>query len=471
MVKHSVLVTLCVWLSFGTVKVAADPPEIAGQWYGTFNAGFPIGRWASPEFPTGGIFEMRVLADQSGQLEAVLYIADLGFLDVPAPMAVLGNQVVIGNPQFAFGALNGDFMAGVAYVPNPLIPNTLLVVQWQALKEIAASPDSPSTGPDNGLPPLYCAEDAVHCSALLPFEPVSGPGFFDYLVKDETWDNQYRSHLRRDLRQVVQYAAAKVVSRTADWDYGNFAPLGLGDMSDANGQAPATNGIPDHITHEDGNHIDIAYYQLYAPDNLLRPVGRNQGGYLTESPYALDRWRTALFLVYLSEHPHLNYIAVDEEVGLLLEEAFLELQSLGWIDDGARARVPLVYGAGVTAGHDDHLHVAMDVLHPIVMAARLTPDPLNKSGGDGYVTAQLDFADGVDVSDIDASSIGLIVNGHTLVYAKRSAVDGSRVTAKFDGVAVRRAAGVGTAEMAIIGAVDGRSFQASDTIRVVSRVR
>lgn len=469
--KHSILLTLCVWLTFGTANVAADPPEVAGQWYGTFDAGFPIGRWASPAFPTGGIFEMRVLADESGQFEAVLYIADLGFQDVPAPMVVFGNQIAIGNPQFAFGTFDGESMSGVAYVPNPLVPNSLLFVQWQAQKEVATFPDPPSTGPDNGLPPLFCVGEADHCSALLPFEPVSGPGFFDYLVKDETWDDQNRSYLRRDLRLVVQYAAAKVASRTADWDFGNFAPLGLGDMSDAQGQAPATNGIPDHISHEDGNHIDIAYHQLYAPDNLLRPVGRNQGGYLTERPYALDRWRTALFLAYLSEHPHLNYIAVDEEVGLLLEEAFLELQSLGWIDDGARARIPLVYGAGVTAGHEDHLHVAMDVLHPVVTAARLTPDPLNKSGGEGYVTAQLDFADGVDVSDIDASSIGLIVNGHTLVYAERSTADESRVTVKFDGVAVRRAASVGTAEMAIIGVADGKSFQASDTIRIISRSR
>lgn len=478
MAKQSLLLTLFIWLTCGAATAAPEPPEVAGQWYGTFNAGFPIGRWASPGFPTGGIFEMLVLADGSGQYEAVLYIPDLGLFDVPVPMVVLETQVAIGNPQFAWGTIEGDFLSGVAFVPDPRDPNNLLFIEWLAQRQIAIFPGRPSAAPSNELPPLFCAGDAEYCSELLPFGPAVGPGFLNYLVKDETWDDQYRSYLRRDLMRVVKYAAAKVDSHTSDWEYGNFAPLGLGDMSDANGQAPTTNGVPDHISHEDGNHIDIAYYQLYAPDNLLRPVGRHQDAYLTEPPYALDRWRTALFLVYLSEHPHLRYIAVDEQAGLLLEEAFHDLESLGWIDAGVRARIPLVYGVNqVTAGHHDHMHVAMNILHPLIADAKLTPDPLKKSGHGRYVTGHLELVEGFYAADLDVASVALIVNGHTLVYAERSSSKNSdfkkkraaKLALKFDGDAVRQAVGVGRAEIAIIGSVDGMSFQVSDRIRVIAR--
>jgi hypothetical protein len=477
MAKHILQLSLCIWLISDAVAVAQEPPEVTGQWYGTFNAGFPIGPWASQEFPTGGIFEMLVLSDGSGQYGADVYIADLGLFDVPVPMVVAGNAIAIGDPQFAWGTIDGDVLTGVAFVPHPLNPTNLLFIEWLAHRQVAIFPGLPSPAPDNELPPLLCTGHAEYCSELLPFEPVVGPGFLNYLVKDETWDDQYRSYVRRDLMQAVKYAAAKVESRTSDWEYGNFAPLGLGDMSDANGQSPATNGIPDHLTHEDGNHIDIAYYQLYATDNLLRPVGRHQNGYLTATPYALDRWRTALFLAYLSEHPHLRYVAVDEQVGLALEEAFLDLEELGWIDAGVRAQIPLVYGEGVTAGHHDHMHVAMNVLHPIVANAKVTPQTLNRASGVRYVTAHLELAEGYDAADIDVSSLALIVNGHTLLYGERSRSQGSdmneeratRLTVQFDGSAVSQAIGVGSAEIAIIGSLEGLSFQVSDRIRVVSR--
>ncbi len=230
---------------------------------------------------------------------------------------MIGNRVAIGDPQFAFGAINGEVMCGIVFDPHPLNPSDFLMIEWQAYKHVATLPGPPPARPCDELPPLFCIGSAEYCSELAPFAPAVSAGYLNYPVKDETWDDQHRSFLRRDLIQAVQYAA-KVAYRTADWDYGNFGPLGLGDMSDANSDGPTTNSLPDHLGHEDGNHIDVAYYQLYAPDNLLRPVGRHEDGYLTERPYALDSWRTALFLVDLCEHPHMRYIAVDAQVGLRL---------------------------------------------------------------------------------------------------------------------------------------------------------
>ena len=122
------------------------------------------------------------------------------------------------------------------------------------------------------LPCQFTFRSAEHCRELVPFTPKLGPGYIDDPVVDESSEDQHRSYIRRDFMQLVKYAAFKVECLTGDWDYGNFPVVGLGDMSTITGGAPII--VPAHITHEDGNHIDIAYYQLYAPDNSLRPVGR-----------------------------------------------------------------------------------------------------------------------------------------------------------------------------------------------------
>lgn len=476
------LLALSIWLSSVAAPAAADPTDVTGQWYGT---------WEGGEFGEfGGQFEMLVLQDGPEQYWAVLYIPELGLFDVPVPMVVTGDQVDIGDPQFMWGAIAGDSLSGIAFAPVPF-PPFLLLVEWQAQKQIADVFPGPPPGPQcEELPPLYCTGSAEDCSELLPFLPEIGPGYLNYPINGETWEDQYRSYVRRDLMQLVKYAAAKVECEAADWDYGNFAPLGLGDMSEADGSIPGTSvGNPGHPpgTHEDGNDMDIAYYQLYAADNLLRPVGRHHDGYFdayhcTGPPYMLDMWRTALFITYLSKHPHVRAIGVDGQVGLMLEEAFYELELFGWIDADARATLPLYYevtdeGRGWYQYHHQHLHVSMNLLHPIVSEIELQPNTLNKRSRGKYVTGHIELVEGYDAADIDLATVALIVNGHTILYAEPGHSEVSDyndngvadLTVKFDRRAVTEAVGTGTVEMAITGSVDGMFFQDSDTIRTISR--
>ena len=174
---------------------------------------------------------------------------------------------------------------------------------------------------------------------------------------------------------LIKYAAAKVACKTADWGYGTSAPLGLGDMSEADGSTPGTNiGSLRHPpgTHENGNDIDTAYYQLFSPDNLLRPVGDSYIGtvdqyHIIDDPYALDLWRTALFIAYMSEHPELRVIGVDGQIGLLLEPVLSELVILGWVDQALYESIPLAYevtnqGHGWYRFHHTHMHISMALL-------------------------------------------------------------------------------------------------------------
>ena len=107
-------------------------------------------------------------------------------------------------------------------------------------------------------------------------------------------------------------------------------------------------GIPG--THVNGKDIDTAYYQLNTADNLGRPVGDHHVGcldvnHLVSCPYALDVWRTALYIAYISEHPRVRAIGVDGQIGLALEDALDDLVDMGWIDADLRESIPLVFNA------------------------------------------------------------------------------------------------------------------------------
>ena len=111
------------------------------------------------------------------------------------------------------------------------------------------------------------------------------------------------------------------------WGGGNGFPLGLGDMSEADGAIPGTAvGDPGHPSgsHTDGHDIDIAYYQNQPPDNHLRPVCDHVlGGYdqyhCTGEPYRLDLWRSTLFLGALLTSDRVRVIGVDGKIGPLVE--------------------------------------------------------------------------------------------------------------------------------------------------------
>ncbi|MDI7267399.1 MAG: hypothetical protein QME96_05345 [Myxococcota bacterium] len=235
-------------------------------------------------------------------------------------------------------------------------------------------PSPPGPGPDcPDLPPLRCSGSSAYCAEIVPFDPDEGPGYWDYPQNGETAADQYRSYLRRDVMMLIQYAAAKVACKSADWTTGNGAPLGLGDMSEADGSIPGTReGSPDHPagTHTGGRDIDVAYYQVTTSDNRLRPIcphrdsaGRNAQR-CTDLPDNFDAYRTALFVGALAEHPNLRVVGVDGQVSLVLRAAIERLCSGGWIDpdvcaDGIPLGYELIYeGRGWYLSHHHHAHVS-----------------------------------------------------------------------------------------------------------------
>jgi hypothetical protein len=465
-------------LAIGTLSgsAGANPADLVGMWYGTWHS--------SVYFGQTGTVSMSVSGDE-GALFGVVNVPNLGVFDTILPVVVDGNSVTIGVPEALMftGTMEDGVLLGT--FPLPLAePPHVDIVDWQLTKYRADE-----QGPDLGgsLPPLFCMGSAEHSGELLPFEPAEGPGYLNYPVGSETWENQYRSYLRRDLMYLVKYAAAKVADKTAGWDYGNAAPLGLSDMSEVDGAIPgASVGSPDHPegTHTNGLDIDTAYYQLYAPDNLLRAIcdsweGETLAWHCVGEPYALDRWRTALFFAYLSEHPRLRVIGVDGKAGPVLNETLDELASSGWIAASLRARIPLSYevtddGLGWYLFHFGHLHISMKPLHPILAHVDLAPDELGGDGQGRYITVHLELVEGYEAEDIDVRSVALMLDGHNLLYgvpwlAEVSDYNGNGIpdlAVKFDRESVLRKVPTGDVEITITGSIDGLFFQGTDTIVV-----
>jgi len=248
------------------------------------------------------------------------------------------------------------------------------------IPDLSSVPNCPS------LPSRDCEEGDSACSELIFFEPVEGPGYINYPVNDETWNDQYRSYLRRDLLMSIQYASARVACETDDWDYWPFEPIGLGDMSEADGAIPGTSkGHPQHPpgTHEDGNDIDVAYFQRESinigpglesrlrglEDNLLRSMCKHtrfgmDALHCTEPSQSLDPWRTALFIAYVAENPYTRVIGVDGQIGPVLDHALDQLEESGWISSDLREEISLAYesvdeGTGWFRFHHHHLHISM----------------------------------------------------------------------------------------------------------------
>jgi len=229
------------------------------------------------------------------------------------------------------------------------------------------------------LPEMVCTSD---CSELIQFDPTNNPadpdydpllGYIDYPENYETWDNQYRSWLRRDLVMLIQYTAAKVACLTEEWpsSFGNGEPVGLIDMSEEDGSIPGTSdGSPGHPegTHTNGTDIDIAYYQNGTSDNRARPVCEHQvdgqeAYHCTAPPHLLDPWRTALFIATLNESSHLRVVGCDGRVGPMVVSAITTLCQEGWIDSSACNSVPITYeeedlGYGWYYFHHHHFHVS-----------------------------------------------------------------------------------------------------------------
>lgn len=215
------------------------------------------------------------------------------------------------------------------------------------------------------------------CGDLVAYNPRVGNDYWDYPLNGETTANQYRSFIRGDVRNLVSYASAWVRCMTKDrWEFGsgtNYeAALGLGDMSEANGDIPGESiGQPGHPagTHVDGSDMDIGYYQLGAADNKLRSVCEHyQGGQdqyrCVAPPTSLDVWRTALVLAKMHDNPALRVIGVDGQIGQLVDSAITQMCGAGWLSGSVCSNTKITYevtdnGYGWYRFHHHHFHISV----------------------------------------------------------------------------------------------------------------
>lgn len=232
------------------------------------------------------------------------------------------------------------------------------------------------------LPSANCEDDDLtcipdwrctsNCSEIIQFEAISGDGYWNYPLNGETWGNQYRSFVRRDVMMLVKYASASVRCMSQNWTFGNQEPLGLGDMSEANGDIPGESiGQPGHPegTHVNGHDMDIAYYQMNPPDNKLRSVcehtinGQDQY-HCVAPPNNLDVWRTALFLAKVQDTPAFRVVGVDGQIGPLVESAISQMCGAGWISGSACSSPAVAYEVTNTQRgwyyfHHHHFHISV----------------------------------------------------------------------------------------------------------------
>ena len=242
----------------------------------------------------------------------------------------------------------------------------------------------PDFGPGPGVAdvscerlPLECDPATDDCGELITFDPRETGGYVDAPVNGETDANQYRSYLRRDAVTAVQYAADRVACLAAGWPFGNGGPIGLADMSEADGAIPGTSvGSPDHpsLTHTDGFDIDIAYFQTGTSDNLARPICEHKlmsvdVEHCTATPHVLDPYRTALLIGSLQEHPQLRVIGCDGRAAGLLGLAMAQLCDDGWLPEASCDKQKLAFekedtGFGWFRNHHHHLHVSFEAPSP-----------------------------------------------------------------------------------------------------------
>jgi hypothetical protein len=226
------------------------------------------------------------------------------------------------------------------------------------------------------LPPRDCTGSFAECSRIVPFEPVTGPGYENYPLNGETDANQYRSHARVDLMMLIKWATAFTACKAA---------------------IPGTSvGSPGHPagTHVNGNDMDIAYYQTGTPNNRLRPICEHvEGGqdqyHCVAAPTRLDLRRTAIFLGALLTSPRVRVIGVDGKVGPLVRPAIQELCDTGVVAAEACTRLGKIVfeetngGLGWYRFHHHHLHVSL---------RRLAPPAVPDAGADAGVSPAEDTA-------------------------------------------------------------------------------
>lgn len=268
------------------------------------------------------------------------------------------------NPASAPGAGAPTTSGSTTPTPSPSVPGPN-----EPLRDGGAGAD----GGDCALPPRDCTDGSNECGKIVPFEPVKGPGYDNYPLNGETAQNQYRSFARKDLVMLVKWVTAFVACK-AKPGTGNGAPLGLGDMSEANGAIPGTSiGSPGHPqgTHTNGNDMDIAYYQARGTNNNLRPVcpyleGGRDAYHCVGAPDNLDVHKTALALGAFYESDRVRIIGVDGQVGPLVQAELAKICAEGTLSPQAciRAKSGITFettdqGRGWYLFHHHHFHVSL----------------------------------------------------------------------------------------------------------------
>lgn len=276
-------------------------------------------------------------------------------------------------------------------VPNPCTPGSCDngLVCWDG-RCVPDTGEGPGAGPGSdcmSLPDLICEGTEDYCGELIQFEPAEGDGYTDYPENGESWANQYRSWLRRDVVMMIKYAAAYVSCKADSWAFGNGGPVGLIDMSEQDGAIPGTSiGSPGHPsgTHTDGKDIDVSYFQVNTSDNAARPICEHYEWYGSEAyhcseyPDLLDPWRQALFIGAIFEHPALRVIGCDGKAGPMIEYALNDLCQNDWLSDDACNNNKLTFeekdqGYGWYHFHHHHIHVSF------------TPPNYDAKGGTRFV--------------------------------------------------------------------------------------
>jgi hypothetical protein len=257
--------------------------------------------------------------------------------------------------------------------PDSCEAGTICADSGRCVVDVGNVPDGPVPNCGN-VTGWACEGGEAACGRIEQFAPPMGDGYVNYPLNGETWADQYRSYARRDTIMLVKYAAAMTACLSQNWEFGLQAPLGLGDMSEANGDIPGTRERdPGHPpgTHVNGFDMDIAYYQMTSANNYLRSIcshtvgGRDQY-HCVEDPSNLDVWRTALFLASMHDSPQLRVIGVDGRAAVMIEAAMEQLCTAGYLNGTAcnpRLR-SLAFeledtGQGWFRFHHHHFHLSL----------------------------------------------------------------------------------------------------------------
>ncbi len=158
------------------------------------------------------------------------------------------------------------------------------------------------------------------------------------------------SHARRAVAYRIQ-ATTRAVAQA----YTSTAPLGIGDMSQYDGDTPGVlESAPRHPdgSHQDGNDIDVAYYQTRG-NNLGREVCENDGAFCTSAPDLLEPERTAFFISELLADPTVDLVAVDPMIAEAVNAAAESLSP----EEAQRVRNGMVYGPD-WPGRYVHMHIS-----------------------------------------------------------------------------------------------------------------